>query len=200
LKDLTTGNMPLGTVGYMSPEQIAGKPLDERSDLFSYGVTLYEMATGRLPFDRDTEGSTYGAILHEPADPPSKWNPQISPPLDAIVVKALEKDRSLRYQRAAEILTDLQPLKRDTESGHISGQISRSVVLSEVATPSRATRQKLPRLRERHVRSCHAFASDTTEGAQENRDSCLARPVACGSDWRRTSLLSCAPTEQAPHR
>ena len=139
LKDLTTGNMPLGTVGYMSPEQIAGKPLDERSDLFSYGVTLYEMATGRLPFDRDTEGATYGAILHEPADLPSTWNPQISPALDAIVVKALEKDRSLRYQRAAEILTDLQRLKRDTESGHISGQISRSVLLSEVATPSRAT-------------------------------------------------------------
>jgi serine/threonine protein kinase/Tfp pilus assembly protein PilF len=138
LKDLTTGNMPLGTVGYMSPEQIAGKPLDERSDLFSYGVTLYEMATGRLPFDRDTEGATYGAILHEPADLPSTWNPQISPALDAIVVKALEKDRSLRYQRAAEILTDLQRLKRDTESGHISGQISRSVLLSEVATPSRA--------------------------------------------------------------
>jgi serine/threonine protein kinase len=91
LKDLTTGNMPLGTVGYMSPEQIAGKPLDERSDLFSYGVTLYEMATGRLPFDRDTEGATYGAILHEPADLPSTWNPQISPALDAIVVKALEK-------------------------------------------------------------------------------------------------------------
>jgi tetratricopeptide (TPR) repeat protein len=126
----------------MSPEQIAGKPLDERSDLFSYGVTLYEMATGRLPFDRDTEGATYGAILHEPADPPSKWNPQIPPPLDAIVVKALEKDRSLRYQRAAEMRTDLQRLKRDTESGHISGQISRSVVLSEVATPSRATRRK----------------------------------------------------------
>jgi serine/threonine protein kinase/Tfp pilus assembly protein PilF len=139
LKDLTTGNMPLGTVGYMSPEQIAGKPLDERSDLFSYGVTLYEMATGRLPFDRDTEGATYGAILHEPADLPSTWNPQISPALDAIVVKALEKDRSLRYQRAAEILTDLQRLKRDTESGHVSGQISRSVLLSEVATPSRAT-------------------------------------------------------------
>ena len=139
LKDLTTGNMPLGTVGYMSPEQIAGKPLDERSDLFSYGVTLYEMATGRLPFDRDTEGATYGAILHEPADLPSTWNPQISPALDAIVVKALEKDRSLRYQRAAEILTDLQRLKRDTESGHISGQISRSVLLSEGATPSRAT-------------------------------------------------------------
>src|SRR5271155_2208566 len=142
LKDLTTGNMPLGTVGYMSPEQIAGKPLDERSDLFSYGVTLYEMATGRLPFDRDTEGSTYGAILHEPADPPSKWNPQISPPLDAIIVKALEKDRSLRYQHAAEMRTDLQRLKRDTESGHISGQISRSVVLPEVATPSRSTRRK----------------------------------------------------------
>src|SRR5579862_5292446 len=110
-KELTKNNVALGTVGYMSPEQIAGKDLDERTDLFSFGVTLYEMASGRLPFDRDTEGATYGAILHEQAEPPSHWNSGLPPPLDGIIGKALEKDRSLRYQHASEMRADLQRLK-----------------------------------------------------------------------------------------
>ena len=118
-KDLTNKNMALGTVSYMSPEQVAGKNLDERTDLFSFGVTLYEMVTGRLPFNRDTTGATYGAILHEAAGLPSQWNAQVPPQLDAIVGKALEKDRSLRYQHASEMRADLQRLKRDTESGQI---------------------------------------------------------------------------------
>jgi eukaryotic-like serine/threonine-protein kinase len=119
-KDLTTGNPALGTVSYMSPEQVAGKTLDERTDLFSFGVTLYEMASGRLPFDRGTDGATYGAILHEPADPPSQSNAQLPAPLEAIIIKALEKDRDLRYQHASELRADLQRLKRDTESGRFS--------------------------------------------------------------------------------
>ncbi len=117
IKDLTTKNIALGTVSYMSPEQVAGKPLDERTDLFSFGVTLYEMASGRLPFDRDTDGATYGAILHEKEEVPSRWNRQLLAPLDAIISKALEKDRALRYQHASEMRADLQRLKRDTESG-----------------------------------------------------------------------------------
>jgi len=119
IRDLTTKNTTLGTVSYMSPEQVAGKPLDERTDLFSFGVTLYEMATGRLPFDRDTEGATYGAILHEKEEPPSRWNSKLLPPLDGIVGKALEKDRKLRYQHASEMRADLQRLKRDSESGKV---------------------------------------------------------------------------------
>ncbi len=102
----------------MSPEQVAGKPLDERTDLFSFGVTLYEMASGRKPFDRDSTGATYGAILHEQPEAPSHWNPQMLPQLNGIIAKALEKDRSLRYQHASEMRSDLQRLKRDTESGH----------------------------------------------------------------------------------
>ena len=120
LKDLTTGYMALGTVNYMSPEQVAGKALDERTDLFSFGVTLYEMASGRLPFDRDTEGATYGAILYEQPEMPGQWNPQLPPQLTAIIAKALEKDRSLRYQHASEIRADLQRLKRDTESARMA--------------------------------------------------------------------------------
>ena len=107
-------------MSYMSPEQVAGKPLDVRTDLFSFGVTLYEMASGRLPFERETTGATFGAILHEGAELPSHWNPQVPPQLDAIISKALEKDRILRYQHASEMRADLQRLKRDSESGQIS--------------------------------------------------------------------------------
>jgi eukaryotic-like serine/threonine-protein kinase len=115
-KGLTTNDSTMGTVSYMSPEQVAGKPLDARSDLFSFGVTLYEMASGRLPFERETTGATFGAILHERAELPSQWNPQLPPRLDEIIGKALEKDRTLRYQHASEMRADLQRLKRDSES------------------------------------------------------------------------------------
>jgi serine/threonine protein kinase/Tfp pilus assembly protein PilF len=133
-KDLTARNIALGTVNYMSPEQVAGKPLDARTDLFSFGATLYEMASGRMPFDRETTGATFGAILHEDTELPSHWNAHIPPQLDEIVRKALEKDRTLRYQHASEMRTDLQRLKRDTESGHISAAGSGAVAVA--APPS----------------------------------------------------------------
>ena len=116
-KDLTARNIALGTVSYMSPEQVAGKPLDARTDLFSFGVTLYEMASGRLPFERETTGATFGAILYEGVELPSQWNPQLPVQFNEIIRKALEKDRDLRYQSAADMRADLQRLKRDTESG-----------------------------------------------------------------------------------
>jgi serine/threonine protein kinase/tetratricopeptide (TPR) repeat protein len=119
-KELTTGGSTMGTVAYMSPEQVAGKALDARTDLFSFGVVLYEMATGHLTFDRPTIGATFGAILHEDAVPPSHWNPELSPQLKQIIARALEKNRDLRYQHASELRADLQRLKRDTESGKIT--------------------------------------------------------------------------------
>jgi len=120
IRDLTSKNIALGTMSYMSPEQVAGKTLDQRTDLFSFGVTLYEMATGRLPFDRDTHGATYGAILYEKEAPPSQFNPQLLAPLNGIIGKALEKDRALRYQHASEMRADLQRLKRDSDSGRVT--------------------------------------------------------------------------------
>src|SRR6202165_4774302 len=120
-KDLTTSGSTMGTVTYMSPEQVAGKPLDGRTDLFSLGATLYEMATGRTPFERETTGATFGAILHEAPIPAVELNPKVFPRLQEIINKCLEKDRNLRYQHASEIRSDLQRLKRDSESGHLPG-------------------------------------------------------------------------------
>jgi serine/threonine protein kinase/tetratricopeptide (TPR) repeat protein len=140
-KDLTSRNVALGTMSYMSPEQVAGKPLDERTDLFSFGVTLYEMASGRRPFDRETDGATYGAILHERAEPPSHWNPKLPPPLDGIIVKALEKDRSFRYQHASEMRADLQRLKRDTETGRVAASSS-TVAMAEIPSAGRGKLRK----------------------------------------------------------
>src|ERR1700691_1810025 len=136
-KDLTATNIALGTVSYMSPEQVAGKPLDARTDLFSFGVTLYEMATGRLPFERATTGATFGAILYETAELPSHWNSQLPLQFNEIIRKALEKDRDLRYQSAADIRADLQRLKRDTESG-LSPAASSGTVAVAKAPSARA--------------------------------------------------------------
>jgi serine/threonine protein kinase/predicted Zn-dependent protease len=117
VKDLTVVGSMMGTVAYMSPEQVSGKPLDARTDIFSFGVVLYEMATGHQPFERETTGSTFGAILYEAPVPPLRWNTQVPVRLEAIIHQALEKNRKLRYQSAAELRNDLQKLKRDTESG-----------------------------------------------------------------------------------
>jgi serine/threonine protein kinase/tetratricopeptide (TPR) repeat protein len=144
-KDLTARNVTLGTVSYMSPEQVAGKPLDARTDLFSFGATLYEMASDRLPFDRDTTGAIFGAILHERPELPSHWNPQLPPLLDEIIGKALEKDCKLRYQHASEMRTDLQRLKRDSESEHVAAPISGPVAVAEVPAAPRGTSRATPR-------------------------------------------------------
>ena len=109
----------LGTVAYMSPEQVRAKELDARTDLFSYGAVLYEIATGKAPFDGASAGEICGAILHQEAVPPSQINAKVALVLEALILRALEKDSSLRYQRAADIRADLQRLKRDSESGKI---------------------------------------------------------------------------------
>jgi serine/threonine protein kinase/tetratricopeptide (TPR) repeat protein len=119
-EELTTGGSTMGTVTYMSPEQVAGKPLDARTDLFSFGAVLYEMATGHLAFERSTVGATFAAIMHENALPPSHWKSDLPPPVEVIIGRALEKNRELRYQHASELRAELQRLKRDTESGKIT--------------------------------------------------------------------------------
>jgi eukaryotic-like serine/threonine-protein kinase len=132
---LTSPGAMLGTVAYMSPEQVKARDLDARTDLFSFGAVLYEMATGKLPFDGESPGDICGAILHSQPAPPSRINPEVSPGLEAVIGKALEKDRNLRYQHASELRADLQRLKRDTSSGKVSG-----VVIAKSPSWSRARR------------------------------------------------------------
>ena len=118
---LTDPGSTVGTVSYMSPEQVRAQPLDARTDLFSLGVVLYEMATGTRPFRGDSPGVIFEAILNRAPVPPPQLNPDVPAELARIVDKCLEKDRQLRYHHASEIHNDLRRLKRDSDSGRAAG-------------------------------------------------------------------------------
>jgi len=124
LEQLTRPGTAIGTISYMSPEQVRGEELDARTDLFSFGVVLYEMVTGVLPFRGETSGLIAEAILNRRPVAPVRLNPELSPKLEEFINKALEKDRKLRHQNAVDMRTDLQRMKRDTESERLSAATS----------------------------------------------------------------------------
>ena len=142
--ELTTPGSPVGTVAYMSPEQVRGEKLDTRSDLFSFGVVLYEMATGHMAFSGSTSGVIFDAILNRAPVSPIRLRPDIPIRLEEIINKALEKNREVRYQNASDIRTDLQRLKRDRDSGQLAA--STRVPATTTFDWKRAYRRKGPLL------------------------------------------------------
>jgi eukaryotic-like serine/threonine-protein kinase len=155
---LTSPGTALGTVAYMSPEQVRGEPLDARTDLFSFGLVLYEMATGRQAFSGNTTGVIQEAILNRDPVAASRANPEIPEKLEEIISKAIEKDRNLRYQHASEMRADLARLKRDTDAGRTSARMAVRTAAGDTAAPMASTQTGASRISSKFTTTATAVA------------------------------------------
>jgi serine/threonine protein kinase len=157
---LTSLGNAVGTVSYMSPEQVRAENLDARTDLFSFGVVLYEMATGKQPFRGDTSGVIFDSILNRAPVAPVRLNPDLPAEVERIVNKCLEKDRNLRYQHAADIRSDLKRLQRDSYSGRaISAEVPAKATLPQVGNSPFQPRRPFWRSRARSISMSLALLS-----------------------------------------
>jgi eukaryotic-like serine/threonine-protein kinase len=174
---LTSPGSVMGTVAYMSPEQARGEQLDGRTDLFSFGTALYEMATGRLPFDGATNALIFAAILDKDPVPPGRLNPELPPKLDEIIFRLLEKDRRLRYQSAADLCAELKRLKRDTTSGR-SSTVDVGAPLAAPPGSGWTTGAGTPPPRAQHAASLQSGGSGSSSPSGHISDTAIVAGVA----------------------